>query len=380
MCRRLNTLIEICSSIACLHFLYGRKIKINVWSLLVVLIDLFVFEIIHFYEINQALVGLVYILFFVYSMIQFGYGFRKTLVGNALLVIVMGTLQLLAALPMLFVPEGMLAYEKTALVIHTAVLFFLILLRKFLGQLFVFAVGKSWIMYLFVFGFGAVILYYIIQYRIHMEMLLDQLLILSIFGSLVCILAYCWQKEKELRYVKEMELQMHELYDASFRELISVIQEKQHDFHNHIQALQCQHYMIRTYEELVNEQEKYCEAIMEDNKFYRLLNINSPVLTGFLYGKFAEADRQGIEIQYSVQHSRETSWIPEYILVEILGILLDNAIENVLFTGQKTISVSLQETEKALVIDIGNPIDDISYEEIAQFFSKGKSSLSLIHI
>ena len=154
---------------------------------------------------------------------------------------------------------------------------------------------------------------------------------------------------------------MHKCYDESFKELIKTIRERQHDFHNHIQAVKSLHYSIQTYDELVAEQDKYCDALMEDNRLYGLLNVHSP------------ADAAGVRIEYSVKIRQSITSIPEYILVEIAGILLDNAMEAVLENEHRGIEFYLSQEEDMLSLEVGNPVENVSYTDVSMFFKAGYS-------
>ena len=117
--------------------------------------------------------------------------------------------------------------------------------------------------------------------------------------------------------------------NLSQSELIDAIRKRQHEFNNHLQAILCMHYTIHTYSELIEAQLSYCNSIVDNNKFYRLLRGEWPVLSGFLYGKLQEADSKGIRIRYQYRVKKKNDRIPEFVFVEILGILLDNAVEAV---------------------------------------------------
>lgn len=196
------------------------------------------------------------------------------------------------------------------------------------------------------------------------------ILVLVIFGGLICILGYRCKKEREISCRIEKDLQVHELYDESFKSLLDTISKKQHEYHNHIQAILSMHYSIHTYEELVQEQNKYCESLVEDTRYFHLLKGNWPVLMGFLYSKFMEADKMGIEVRYSIKIRGRIYTIPEFVMVEVLGILLDNAIEAVEEMEHPVVYVNIEDEEK-FVIEIGNPAEDISYKKMSQFFEKG---------
>ena len=213
----------------------------------------------------------------------------------------------------------------------------------------------------------------IIQYKKEMETSVGQFMMLLLVGSLICILVYSWQSEKENKSKVERELQMHKMYDNSFAGLIATMRKKQHEFHNHLQAIVGMHYTFKTYEELVKEQQKYVGTLLYENKFYGLLSSNWPVLAGFLYSKFLEADAKGIGIKYTLGVELEMCRIPEFVMIEILGILLDNAIEAVEKIENPMIYVRLVK-EESFSIQVANTIEDLTYGSVIKFFDEGYSS------
>lgn len=207
-----------------------------------------------------------------------------------------------------------------------------------------------------------------------MEISIEELVAIIFGGFLLGFVLYAWQKEKMKLQMKEMELQMSRAYYDSFEELIRTIRKNQHDFHNHLQAIYSLHYSIQDYDTLVKEQEKYLEFILENSKYYKLLNVNNPIITGFLYRKILEADTEGYKISYHVKLNKSKHTIPEYILVEMIGILWDNAIEAGREQKNKKISLLIDDTKEMFEIEVSNPIPDISYEEIHSFFELGKTT------
>lgn len=374
MIRRIYALLEICNVIFCLYSQHGRKVRVDLPGILLVCADALIFELIHTYALNPIMISMIYILTFVYTMVEFGKDVKKTVISNMLYVVAVGILKLLVSFPLvLFSIEGR-ADDLQALYVNLGVLAVQYLLRRKQHQLFELVLKKNVAIIAVTCIFGVSMISTMIQYKWYMKMSLDQLLMLLIFGSVVCILSYCWQTEREKLYAKEVELKMHEVYDASFREMIETIRERQHDFYNHIQAIQCQHYTIHNYEELVREQDAYCEMILRDNKFYGLLNHSDPVIMGFLYGKFSEADKQGIEIEYSVKILSGDREIPLFILIEIIGILWDNAVEAAVDLANPQVELEIVEDEHSLRIEVANPVINVSHAEIMRFFDNGYSS------
>lgn len=195
------------------------------------------------------------------------------------------------------------------------------------------------------------------------------LFLVCVIGVLVC---RC-RNERRISSRIEKDLQVHELYDESFKNLLDTIRKKQHEYNNHIQAILSMHYSIHTYEELVQEQKAYCDSLVEDTRYYGLLNGKWPVLSGFLYSKFIEADKKGIHIKYAVRVERRSYKIPEFVMVEILGILVDNAMEAVEGSEYPIIYVSIEDADE-FRIEIGNPVQGLTQKEMMQFFDKGYTS------
>lgn len=266
-----------------------------------------------------------------------------------------------------------LADSLSAIFINLIAFIILLLIRKKLHSLYKFAAKKNFMVFMaFLVAFSVTIIG-IIQYKKEMETSVGQFMMLLLVGSLICILVYSWQSEKENKSKVERELQMHKMYDNSFAGLIATMRKKQHEFHNHLQAIVGMHYMIKTYEELVEEQQKYVGTLLHENKFYHLLSSDWHVLAGFLYSKFLEADAKGIGIKYTLGVQQEMCRVPEFVMIEILGILLDNAIEAVEKIENPMIYVRVVK-EETFSIQVANTIEDLAYGKVVQFFEEGYSS------
>lgn len=375
MMTHLYTIIEFLNTIVCIHFLYNKKLKLNIPIILLLLLNAVVFGLINTYHLSPAIILALHISIFLYTLIYMENNIKLAILSNMLTSIITGLLPLLAGLPWMFVITDFPDSDIIALIANASTLIILFLIRKFLGKLFHLLSKQNKLIYCSIALFFSLLIASVIYYKETMEISFEQLFLLIMFGSLIIFLSYSWQKERELLHIREMESHMHELYDASFHNLISSIKEKQHDFHNHLQTLKSLHYTIHSYEELVKEQDKYCSEILEDNKFYGLLNSGSPVLSGFLYGKFLDADKKQIHIDYFISILHRHFPVPEYILVEITGILWDNAVEYIAVNHdlEKCIYLQITETANELTIETGNPVHPLSYAEITDFFQYGNS-------
>lgn len=373
MAERIYTLIEIGNIILCLHFLFGKKIRINFPTLMLVCIDTLLFELIHEYGAHPIVSCMMYLVILVYTIIEFGYDRKSLILGNALYIIVIGIMQLGMGMVILLLPLKALPDSLILLLIHILVSGCLILSKNILLKLLNLMRRKNWIVFAGgIFWFG-ILAGSILRYKKEMRMTATWGIFLFITGSLICVLSYFWQKEKEKSYRQEMDLKIHELYDPLFKEMLDALRCKQHEFNNHMQAINGMHYTISTYEELVEAQKKYCREYEKDNDFSRLLGSNWAVLSGFLYSKFMEAKKRGIRIIQKVCVSGPVEGIPEFIMIEILGILLDNAMEEVEGKKHPVIYVDIYE-EEGLMVNICNPAPEITYACLPRLFEKGYSS------
>jgi len=356
-----------------LHCFRGKKIKIDIYEVMLILANIVIFELVNSYEVDGIVVSIVYLLIVIYSLVIFEKNLKRVLFSNMLYIIVLGIIQLAVGIGVLLLPLSFLEGDVLAITINASTLIIICVCRRLLERFFSVVVEHSKSIFIVIMFYFCFMVHNLIQYKRDMSFSVAQVLTIVIFGFLICVISYCWQSEKEKRHEKELELQMNQLYGDSFKELIETIQEKQHDFHNHIQAIKSQHYAIHTYDELVKAQEQYCNVLVDDLKYYKLLNKDNPIVTGFLYGKFTEADRQGIRIDYRVELDGNIENVPIYILVEIIGILWDNAVEFVKEEKEKYVKIFLEKRIDNVKIEISNPINDMSLDEISQLFDRGYS-------
>lgn len=201
----------------------------------------------------------------------------------------------------------------------------------------------------------------------------DEYIIPVIAILITCIMTGSWQKYKSKAKEKELELQAYKLYETSYQNLISEIRMRQHEFNNHISAIYSQHLVCKSYEELVERQKMYCAEITYDNRYEKLLKAGDFALIGFLYGKFIEAERRGITVEYEMKCMELKSSLPMFKMVELIGNLIDNAMDALEKAKEKRIYVSIIEDREQIVIEVRNISPTISPKEIAVMFQKGYS-------
>ncbi len=199
-------------------------------------------------------------------------------------------------------------------------------------------------------------------------------------GGLVLVMVL-WMSSEMEKEEKQEELKMYELYTKTFEDLITAIRIKQHEFHNHINAIKCLPYTAQNAEELIAEQNRYCDVVLEDTQIVKLLKLeSSPVLCGFLYSKLIFAQSLDINVKYEVDPISVERYCVIHHFIEITGILFDNAVEALVKEKRKDtnynkiiLRLSSYEDTK-LLLEVANISRVYTNEEIEEFFVTGKSS------
>ena len=190
----------------------------------------------------------------------------------------------------------------------------------------------------------------------------------------ICVMAYRCRFYRMKAKEKELELEAYKLYGTSYSHLITEIRLKQHEFNSHINAIYSQHLVCTNYEELVARQRQYCENVLYDNRYEKLLKAGNSMLIGFLYGKLLEAEQRNIIVEYDVNCMELNTKLPIYKLTELTGNLLNNAMDALEKEEDKRLYISIAEEAEYVSVEIRNICKVIPVEQIVAMFRKGYSS------
>lgn len=196
----------------------------------------------------------------------------------------------------------------------------------------------------------------------------------------LCLAFVLWYSAEMENRHKEREIKMYKLYNQAFEETISTIRMRQHEFQNHINAIKCMKYAIKNKDELLFAQEEYCNKILNECEIGTLLRLKiEPVLVGFLYARITAAEESGVHIEYEIDSINLAGMIENYEIIELLGILCDNAVEALLNQEYKRIILKLKNTETGFLIEIANMSRVYTHAEIEQFCTYGYSTKGNTH-
>lgn len=368
-------LLEALSIVICLHHLYGEKFRLDIATVSFLSIDMIVMTAINYLGLSKTYTMVIYPVIVLYCGIRFGFQVKKLAVNILLCIVIVGVIQLAIALLFhIFWKIEVISDMKLLLINSIAFLVIICFLTLFnMERLVSYIKMKEKVLLITVVDGIVMIVFCLINYKEFRMLELNQAILL--FVSIIFIFSLSGQVSKYKVRTKEIEtkLKMQKLYADSFQGLVDSIRLRQHEFNNHIHTIYAMHYTHHTYDELVSEQKSYCDLVTEENRFYKLLSCGNPVIAGFLYGRFAEFDKAGIDVSYEISVKDLEIGIPIYKIVEILGDLMNNAAEALLADAErKRLHVMVIETD-SFYIEVRNESRYIGYNELAKFFDKGYS-------
>lgn len=373
--RFLKLFTEYASIVLCIHKVIKKKIKFN-W---ISLIDFVIYMMLIFLLEGTSFGNLIlYIYWFIYIRVRMVNTWRQVVKPFAIMMCAIPILQLLIYAAIGKGLTSIFNIYLIGIIINIIIMvFFIIWNEKYLIALtnivtkFRKVIFLILLLLLFIY-----LMSYFGEYKVVRAYLMDQIAICFLIVLLMLIL---WINAENEKKHKAEELRTYQLYTKTFEDAVATIRMKQHEFDNHINAIKCMHYTIQDIEELFYEQDKYCDRILQDNKYNKLLKLNmSPILSGFLFSKFTAASAHDINIEYEIQDI-----IIEHIaindLIEIIGILFDNAVDALKEQGDKEMEVKLKKVENKFLFSVANISGWKTNNEIEKFFEYGYSTKGKEH-
>lgn len=148
------------------------------------------------------------------------------------------------------------------------------------------------------------------------------------------------------------------------------IRSKQHEFDNHIQALNMITVTSDDYETIITSMKKYMKDIDSFKDTTNLIKLDNKVLAGFLYNKLKRSQDINIKFFIDIKDLVFKTNLKDYELIEVIGNLIDNAfeagvIDNIVFLelkGEKDMSViEVRNKHSYLDNDAINKIMKVGY-------------------
>lgn len=173
---------------------------------------------------------------------------------------------------------------------------------------------------------------------------------------------------------KQKELEAYERYLPIIEELIDQVRIRQHKFDNEIQAICALPLLHNNYNELVTAINQHSKLCFQENLPISFLKLNTKLLAGFFYQKMTTSQKKGITLNFDIKNFCLQTIVPEYELLELVGILLDNAIEAT--PEGNFIDIVLDSLDGKTIFSISNPNPPMSPQLQRIIFEKGYTTKS----
>lgn len=219
-----------------------------------------------------------------------------------------------------------------------------------------------------------VLIYLAIDFKVSGRLDIKMVLLCLMFFIVLFWGIIDWLKNEHMLQTQEKELKTYKMYIQPLEELVKEIRAKQHEFDNHMNAVLNMHIVIDNYEELVKQQSAYIKEVRLDDgrRYINLLKISDKILAGFIYSKIVNAP-DNVHIKLSVENFQILSKVPEHDIIEIVGTLVDNAIEAMKQEGGE-VEFILDSKQDKLIFATVNVVKGLSMEYVGHFFDKGYST------
>lgn len=377
MIERAYLLIEIISLLIGLFIVHVNKRKPTIVTIAYIAVSLIAASMIEEGLLSESFTYLIYFGLIAVSLFEYQDRIYDACIYAIMTIVLAAIIQLVAAGIVVWAAHTDSLTKVHILTIQTATCLILIMLGKLINlSKYIEIIFINGVLGKFVLAIAALISFYIFgtlkKGKVYEW---KDVIGIPILIMLFAAILFQWQKERYLNKQKEMELLAYQKYNSIYKDLISEVRRRQHDFNNHLDAIFSMNMMAESLDQLVRKQNEYCSKMLIESGKNKLLNDNiSSVFAGFLYTKIGQAEDRGIEVRPKIVISDIEEHISFVDMVEILGNLFDNAMEATAENECKIIEFSIVQKEDEVRIAISNPCDKKVTDQIEYMFREGNSS------
>lgn len=377
MIERIYLLFEIISTLLILWVLHGSKKKPGIYTIIYVCLELIIVSMVAEGFISSEYTLIAYVGIAIVDFIEFDDTLKESIIYMIIDCIIMFGLQVLGTMTYSLFFHSNRISRIEAIVVNCVLLCIIVFVfSKIRMQKYIKAFLE---MRQFVDGILivlALILLIIIKNE-SIQLLMDWnlLVFLVIFSFITVLISVKLIRERYQKNKYIEQLQEYEKYNQVYKEVVSDIRHRQHDFNNHLQALYSILMSTDDLKKIRHEQEEYLNELKQENKTYRLLKENvSSILTAFLYIKFSEIEKQNIIVDYKLVIDQFDKCIPFPDIVELVGNLLDNAVDATKKTDRNILRFFIDEKTENVKIIVENPYEWYKGENFNIYLNDGQSS------
>lgn len=238
MLNGLSAMIEIIVILLCVNYMYSKKIKLNIYDVLFVGLQMTIVESVNYFAINKKIILLCYLLIFLFQLLKFKLPTEEICVNTMLLVCISVVTQLISSVPMIAL-NSYVSTDVLVLVNNVVALILVLALGK-TGKLYkirLLTMNYEWFSKVCMLCCFVGCIYIIIVYKMEEYLRPTDYVIFGVWTFLMFLMALNWQKNKVLYQVKKKELEITSIYNQYTEELLQTVIKN-----NMILITICKHY------------------------------------------------------------------------------------------------------------------------------------------
>lgn len=229
--------------------------------------------------------------------------------------------------------------------------------------------GGSLLIRLSIANTAIILIFFLIFLEFDLSNMLSKLPItLGILGALI-VLNLCVLMWEQRQIQERKRINMLEQYIPVIEELITQVNARQHEYNNRLLAISS---AVFTAEHLEQAKEKVNQLIQGEqmNETDRqILSCDSKMIGGMLYSKIKQAEAKKILVHTELNAQFKKSLVQEVDWIEIIGILMDNAIEA--SKDMDTILIRTDAKDGHVFVLVSNPNEAFTKKQFVQMFRRG---------
>lgn len=208
----------------------------------------------------------------------------------------------------------------------------------------------------------------LMYWRLDIDNLLNNFLDLSILSLSIIFIYFIVIKNGIRNEYEARELEMYKRNLPIIDNLISEVRRKQHEFDNHIQAINSIIYSNSNNNEVVESLKQYTSEIENINDLGNLIKLKDKILAGFLFSKQKESEKNNIQFNIVIENPMIDTKLKSYELIQVLGNLIDNAFETEV--KDNVVVVKFLRKYGNDIIEVSNKHPKVEKEKIEKFFEE----------
>ncbi len=209
-------------------------------------------------------------------------------------------------------------------------------------------------------------------YEMQPDNFYQNMLVVSISISVLILVNWLLIIEQKNNIERKQELESYKKHLPIIEELINQVRKRQHAYDNQIIAMQALPHSYKDYESLSDAITNYSTYIATGLQESLLLKLNLKLVAGFLFSKIQLALQDDKHLNIVVRNQVVQTTIPEYELIDVLGILIDNMLDAIPPEGDAQLIIdSHNQKIEIATINLG---PKITLELQRNLFTKGFST------